>query len=658
MTIKSKLNLIAVVVISFALIIIGVAINKAYSDRVSMIRAQELNNLSQKLSLLIHETQKERGLSAGFIGSGGKKFGDVLPKQTKKTTKEYEGLVQYITTLELEELGRELDGELDNLKADMQKIEEIRSKVTSLTISTKDAVSYYTNMNKKILAVISLTAKSANEPELVKALEAYSNFLKSKERAGIERALLSGVFGADRFDDGVFVKWTSAVAEQNTFLDIFLSIANDKSKELYKQKINSPVLAKIEEMRAVAKDRAISGGFGVDSSVWFNAMTQKIDILKEIDDELAQENSQLLEKIKSDSIARVTISLAGYTIFAIAIFIIIFTISRGVNRSVGSSLEKIKCVSDGLDLTCVVIVEGKDEISQISQALHTMITAFKESVYKAKDVSVSTSSEATILNSVVDELATNSEIADEKIKNIGVLVSEVGQRLDAVEDASITVTEDLTRTYNVLDRFITELNLVVTSIDESSENQQELVQKVSSLTEQAKNIKDVLAIISDIADQTNLLALNAAIEAARAGEHGRGFAVVADEVRKLAERTQKSLTEISANVNLITQNVVEISDETTKTSQNMLNISDSAQELISFSKETKENLSITADRSRDVVHQSTYIATKTKELIANMDEIIDLSSKNSSHRCKIESVVVRLSEDTEKLQNELNKFKI
>ncbi len=658
MTIKYKLNIILTMVLAFSLVIIGLSIKNAVSDRTFIAQAEELNVLSQKLSLLIHETQKERGASAGFISSKGKEFTEILPKQRPLTTQMSRELNAYIATLNLNSFPDELKSEVSALGTEMGKIDTIRTQVDALSISAKDAVAYYTNMNSKILNIVSLTAKLANTPELVKALGTYTNFLKSKERAGIERAVLSGTFAADKFGEGMFAKWITLVAEQDSYLDAAFVMANDSTKAFYKNKLNDPSIEEVNKMREIAKSKAFTGEFGVDSVTWFKTISTKINLLKEVDDEISKQNSLLLGQLKSASQIRTTIILTSYTIFTILIFIIILVISRGVNKSVQSSLEKIECVSRDLDLTCDIIVPGKDEISQISKAIHVMIIAFKQSVNDSIEVASSTSSESSKLNEVVNELTVNSKITESKIASINILVSEVGSRLDNVEESSITVTEDLEKTYNVLDGFIGKLDLVVSSIERGSIHQEELAHKVSSLTEQAKNIKEVLSIISDIAEQTNLLALNAAIEAARAGEHGRGFAVVADEVRKLAERTQKSLSEISANVNLITQNVIEISGETDKTSQNMHNIADSAQELIASSQETKNNLSITRDKSTDVMHQSTYIATKTKELIADMDEVIEISSKNTKLRVTVEDTAKTLSSDSQKLQNTLHKFKV
>ena len=658
MTIKNKLKLITAIVVSFALVIIALTINDALEKRAVITQAKELNLLSQKLSLLIHETQKERGASAGFLGSKGKKFGVILQKQRVLTDERYSELKAYIKTLDLDSYMESLQKSIRAVMNGMEQIGSIRSRVDNFTISVKDEVAYYSGVNKDILQVVSLTAKLADTPELVKALSAYTNFLKSKERAGIERAVMSATFSADMFGPGMFAKFITLMAEQNAYMDAFISIAPDDSVRMYKQIMNSPIVAEVNKMRNIAVKQANEGDFGVDGVVWFKTITNKINLLKKVDDNLAKENDKLLAKLESDYKTSTMITLLGYSIFALAIFIIILLIARGVNKSVESSLNKIQCVSSDLDLSCNVVVEGDDEISLISKALHRMIVSFKESVYNAQDVATATTRETTKLNTVVETLTKNSEVEEEKITDVNGLISEIGEKLDLVEESTIVVTEDLDATFNVLDSFIIKLESVVESIESGSEQQQELVSKVASLTEQAKNIKDVLEIISDIADQTNLLALNAAIEAARAGEHGRGFAVVADEVRKLAERTQKSLSEISANVNLITQNVVEISEETDKTSQSMHHIAESAQDLIVSSNETKDNLVITKDKSTDVMHQSVFIATKTKTLISTMDEIVTVASQNSELRNTVEEAVESLTKDAQKLQSELSKFKI
>ena len=238
-------------------------------------------------------------------------------------------------------------------------------------------------------------------------------------------------------------------------------------------------------------------------------------------------------------------------------------------------------------------------------------------------------------------------------KGLNIIQNDILQNIDILERIAQSTTgtaEEATSSQAVVQDITNKIEQLIVLITNSNDS-------IISLNERTNEITVVVDLIKDIADQTNLLALNAAIEAARAGEHGRGFAVVADEVRKLAERTQKSLSEISVNVNLITQNVVEISEGTSQTTNNMTDIVASAQELISSSKETKNNLSTTTAKSVEVVKHNGYIAKKTKELIVVMDDMIDIAAKNTQLRLEAENTTITLADEATKLQETLSKFK-
>ncbi|MBZ8007243.1 cache domain-containing protein [Campylobacter sp. RM9334] len=366
-------------------------------------------------------------------------------------------------------------------------------------------------------------------------------------------------------------------------------------------------------------------------------------------------NKGMNDKISSFGIKFITYAvIIGIIILAILIFFVLFQISKPLNYLTSRATELSS--GDG-DLTQKLPINGKDEIAATSKAINDFIEKVRLLIVDAKNISSENASVANELSQSSLNTGQSVEQSANIVENIANKGDTTKQALDSGVNAASNGKEKLVDaiTYiNNVNKSISELN---TKIIQSANLESEVSDKIIKLSHDADNVKSILEIINDVADQTNLLALNAAIEAARAGEHGRGFAVVADEVRSLAERTQKSLSEINATISVIVQGIKDASEQMSINAKQISDLTHLSEDTQKIMKDMNNAMNMVIEISNNTVNDYINTSKAMDDILLGMDNINQITHENARSVEEIAGAANHLSNITEKLNSKLNEFR-
>jgi methyl-accepting chemotaxis protein len=431
----------------------------------AMGKMETLTALSVETGSLTHELQKERGMSAGYLGSKGAKFATELPEQRKAVDARLSAVKKVLDNFDSRGYPDSLRAVLDMAISEIGKMSDHRRQVEAMTLTVSDGITRYTTVINSLLHIpMHIAALSNAGGEVAQLSSAYAHLLEFKERDGRERAILSGVFSNNRFTPTLLRRFLANAAEEDTYREMFLVYLPENQRAYFDKKMAEP--AAIETLKIVkfAEENYESPKLGVDPTHWFSLSTQRINLERDVEVKLAEDLMAATSHLKSQaSVAAVSFVLASIIpILIVALFGL--HMIRTITRSMKNVLTIFERIAQDHFLNDIN-TQANDDLGKVMQALKTMQTKLSFDVNETRRMA----NEGLRIKSALDNTSTNVMVANTK----GSIIYANRSLFDMFKK-----TEDELR--KALPGFSTE-NLIGMGIDALCPNDAQLREQLSTL---------------------------------------------------------------------------------------------------------------------------------------------------------------------------------
>ncbi|HLE09214.1 MAG TPA: nitrate- and nitrite sensing domain-containing protein [Thermodesulfobacteriota bacterium] len=346
-----------------------------YGEAREMGKLRVLTGLAVRISALVHELQKERGLTAGYMNSGGVRFSAETAAQRTETDREAEGLRESIGGVDIVGFGTKFTAAMDGALSALEMIQKRRGSADSLKVPEEEIFDYYSKMIGSFLdTIFAISALSTNSEESIMTF-GYVNLLQAKERTAMERGFMNGVFTAGRFAPGEFNRFSSLVAEEGAYINVFLSVAPEGQRSFYRAKMRGRFVEESEKMKKAAFERA-NESLGVDPAYWWEMMTGKIELLKEVEDRISRDIDGTAVKFRSAAQSEFIFYIALTVFMAAAAAVLSYIIARSIIRPLNEMAAASRKLSTG-DLNVSVEAGSNDEVGALANAFKEMLSYLK-----------------------------------------------------------------------------------------------------------------------------------------------------------------------------------------------------------------------------------------------------------------------------------------